>query len=59
MTKLPGNTNLSIQKKEILNTRIFSSGYSLPIVNVLSSFLADSFKGEVEAAYQAFSVVFI
>lgn len=56
MTKVPGNSNLSVQKKEILNKKIFSIGYSLPITEILSKFLAEPFKKEVSEAYQSFAV---
>lgn len=59
MTKVPGNSNLSVQKKEILNKKIFSTGYSLPITEILSSFLSEPFKQEVNEAYQSFAVYYI
>ena len=57
MTKIPGNANERVQKKDVLNKKIFSNGYALLCSTVLSNFLAAGFKSEVQEAFSAFSVL--
>lgn len=56
MTKIPGDANQRVQKKDALNKKIFSNGYALLCSTVLSNFLAANFKSEVQQAFSAFAV---
>ena len=59
MTKIPGNASLRVQKKDIMNQRIFSQGESAPICLILEAFLLESFKTETTSAYANFKVIIL